>query len=221
MPRPAACARTQRYVWVAVLLALPVSQFGHAFAYGFRFGPAAVAIESQGVHAYFPALIHASAGILGLLLVASLLTLAIVRLVLGVALGLRPGEGWPLLRVAAVLLAVQLAIFFGQETLEAVAASQPPPDLGNLVWLGLMGQLPAACLAGLALNWISTRLEAAVRELRRSQRVALPGPPVPAEVALVVVSDLAAMLAESAPSAFTKRGPPPTSCASAAARPRR
>jgi hypothetical protein len=209
--RPAPRATSHRYLWAAVVLALPVSQLGHAFAYGFRFGPAAAAIESQGIHAYFPALIHASAGILGLLLVVGLLTLAILRLLLRVALGLRPGEGWPLLRVTAVLLAVQVAIFFGQETIEAVAAGEPPPNLGNLVWLGLLGQLPAACLTGLALNWISTALETAFRELRSSRAEQLSGPPAAAEVTLVGFPDLAGILAETASSAFTKRGPPPTS----------
>src|SRR2546430_16962262 len=48
------------------------SQAGHVLAYGLRFGDTAPAIQSSGVHAYFPALAKNAVGAAAMALIAAL-----------------------------------------------------------------------------------------------------------------------------------------------------
>jgi hypothetical protein len=154
-------------VITAFLLALPMSQLGHLLAYWLQFGPAAVARQSTGAHAYFPALLHAGGAALGAVLLAVLMLLGVARFMVGLRNDRVPEGGWPVWPLLLTLLGAQLAIFAGQELVEASLAALPAAPPGHLLGWGLVGQLPVALLAALGLSWISARVRRAVRGLRR------------------------------------------------------
>jgi hypothetical protein len=156
--------RERRYAGLALLLAVPMSQLGHALAYWLQgLQPA------TGVHAYFPTLFALLEGAAAAALLAALLVVAAARLL---------NPGWRRSGVAAsfvpLLLALgagQLLIYLGQETVElAISARAPAP---NLVLFGLAGQAPVALLAALTLRWLSERMEPALRALRLQRSLAL------------------------------------------------
>jgi hypothetical protein len=196
--------------WLLVpLVALASAQFGHLIAYQLRLGPGATVIESHGAHAYFPLLVSLAGAILGGGLVLGLLLLGAVRLLLGRRRGLRPGEPWPIVETLALLFTLQLAVYLGQETLEAWLSGSPAAPAPALLLWGTLGQLPGAALAALGLSWLSTRLEGAIRELRAAvQRTRVTGP-INTPVSCSYHSpQLVAALQVSAPTVFVKRGPP-------------
>lgn len=184
-----------------------LAQAGHLIAYQLEFGVTAQAVQSQGAHAYFPGLAKSSFGVVAAALLASLLLVGIARLFPG-----RPvvviSRGPSYMSLLSVLFTVQLVSFITQETIESLAAGQAVPSALNLILLGSAGQLPVAMLAALALKWLAVRVEAALVTLRAelAVRVASVAPvslliPLPR---LVPVS----ALAETCPTAYTKRGPP-------------
>ena len=196
--------------WLLIpLVALASSQFGHLIAYQLRLGPEAASVQSHGAHYYFPVLVGFAGAVLGASLVLSLLLLGALRLLLGRRRGLRPGGHWPIVETLALLFTLQLAVYLGQETFEAWLSGNPASPAPALLLWGSLGQLPVAALAALALSWLSTRLEGAVRELRAAvARIPVP-PPICAPVSCYYHSPrLVAALEACAPAVFVKRGPP-------------
>lgn len=188
------------------LVALAASQVGHLIAYELWLGPRAAALESQGAHTLFPFVVGAAAASLGAVLVASLLVLGTARLLLGRGQGLRRTGGRPLLETFALLFTLQLAIFVMQELVETWALGATSPAVAQLLLWGILGQLPVAGAAALALRWVSTRIESALALLQNS----LPRWEAPAPQLVIVFPQLvpASSLRVSALSAFSKRGPP-------------
>jgi hypothetical protein len=202
-----------RYLFAAAVLGLLLSQPGHALTYLLRYGSKGLALQTQGVHGYFPTLMRLSWVLVGLLVVGSLFIIAAGRLAMGHALARRrlPGVGPGGLFL--VLAIVQLNVYFAQEALEARAIGQAldmQGYLGILGW-GLIGQLPLAVFAAFSLSWLSSPLQTAIAVLRSpftaAQGLAPNFAPALAPVAwpgLPYVPRLAATY----PAAFRKRGPP-------------
>jgi len=192
-----------------VLVSLAGSQAGHLLIYQARFGAAAVAIQTQGAHSYLPLLVTTLIGVLGAAGLIALLAIASARLVVGRRLGFRAEDRWPIMDVLPLLFVLQLATYFGQESLEsAVAGAQAQTPLDLLLW-GPLGQLPIAMLGALALSWISIRLYAAARVLRIARAEVRPPRferPVALDAARTVAR--AVILAQCSPVSFAKRGPP-------------
>lgn len=166
------------------IVVLAASQVGHLAASELRQGPYALAPDSSGAHAYVPALTTVALGAAGAALLAALLVVAAARVAWS-SCGARSAGGRvrriPALDLAAVLFALQFAVFLGQETLEAAARGGPLPDATSLLLWGCLGQLPVALLAGLVLSWVGARFEAAVERLLASAGQPLaPRPTVPA-----------------------------------------
>lgn len=208
--RPAAAPR--RYLFGAAGLAIPLSQVGHSLAYLMRYGPAGFRLETEGVHAYFPAMLRSSGLALGLFLLAALLVIGGGRLLLGRGLGLSLHRHRivDLLVVGAV---VQLDLYLVQESLEALAAHEVYSFtlLGTIIGWGLVGQLPVAALAALALGWLSARLEVSLQGLRTAWALALrplsPVPAVPVRI-LPPVTSAVPLALRVGHGGIAKRGPP-------------
>ena len=131
------------------------SQAGHLLAYSLRFGAAAPQLQSSGAHEYFPALAKTGLGLLAVAFVSGLLVVALARVIAG-----RPDkESAPsYLRLLAVLYTLQLAVFAGQETVEAAIAGVPASSVAVLMLWGTVGQLPVAAVAALAVRWLLARV---------------------------------------------------------------
>jgi hypothetical protein len=191
----------------AALVALPMSQFGHLIAYWLRFGPEAIARQSSGAHAYFPAVVQTSAALAGGVLLGVLLLVGLGRMMVGLRNDRMREGGWPLLPLLALLLAFQLAIYAEQELAETSIRGLSAPGPGALLGWGLAGQLPVAALAALAVSWLSGRVRAGVRRIRRARPlVILPREARPRPAAWALAH------AERAPSSVAvtgaNRGPP-------------
>lgn len=202
-----------RYLLGAVLLGLLLSQPGHALAYFARLGPAALAVQSQGVHAYFPALFQFTGASIGAIALATLVLIAGARLVIGRALDKTrlPGTSAGLLFL--VLAVVQLNVFFVQEILEGAANYSHGPDAyGMILAWGMLGQFPLSVLAAFALSWLSSPLRAAIRVFRSpvtvSSRPAVPVALADKSVPVGTIVQIALGLSQVCPAAFLKRGPP-------------
>ena len=193
---------------VVIGLAVAGTQAGHLLAYQLRFGADALQVQSAGVHAYFPALLKTSLGVVALTLMAVLLMLGAARLVARGPSRL-VGEGPPFINLLAMLFTIQLACFIGQEVAESMVAGLPPASPSNLLLWGMVGQLPVALAGAAAMRWLSTRIEAAAAELAAIARLPIPAP-VAAPLVVVAVrgSDRVLRLAHASRSTFVKRGPP-------------
>lgn len=157
---------------LAILLAAPMSQLGHALAYWLQGVPG-----DRGVHAYFPNLLTAAGATAGAALLAAFLLVGLGRL-------LDPGwrrQGAPvaLAPLLIALLSCQLLVFICQETLELATVGRAP-SLLLLAW-GVAGQAPVALLAALALRWLSQRLRPALRALRMQRAAAVLWAPLASE----------------------------------------
>jgi hypothetical protein len=196
--------------WLLIpLVALASSQFGHLIAYQLRLGPGAVAVQSHGPHSYFPVLVGLAGALIGAILIMGLLLLGALRLLLGRRRGLRRGGHWPIVETLALLFTVQLAVYLGQETLEAWLSGTPASSAPELLLWGSLGQLPAAALAAVALSWLSRRLEGAIGELRAAVERSQITTHGSARVIYCYDSPrLVAALEICAPAVFVKRGPP-------------
>lgn len=209
----AAPRRRTRWLLSAAALGALLSQLGHTIAYAERCGACGpeLVLLPAGMHAYFAGLFQLSTAAGGAALVAGLLLVGAVRLAAGRRLDLRLHDGVPLLDLFLVTGAVQLQVYVVQETAEALLAGQAL-DAGFLLTalaFGLTGQLPVALLAALALRWLSIRLHAAIRVLRAvgTRPPGARGAPAPAGRRWVAPRRQTA-LAQSAPAALVKRGPP-------------
>jgi hypothetical protein len=200
----------RRLLAATVLLGLVLSQPGHALGYFAAYGWRSLAIQSHGVHGYFPTAIHFSVGLLVTVLLATASLLGLGRLALGSALGLKRERAASPLELIFVLAVVQFNVYFLQELTEALAAHQflGGAWLLTTLWIGLIGQLPVALLAALLLAWCSVRLHAAITALRWALAAIRCSPPLAANDAPPVSSPRAADLAKTFPAAFRKRGPP-------------
>lgn len=183
------------------------SQAGHLLVYQLQYGSAALAVQSRGVHAYFPVLAKTSLGLTGGILLGALLLIGVARL-LTVRPGAKVASGPSYINLLAALFTVQLTCFVIQESVESLVASAAVASVPNLILLGSLGQLPIAAVAALALKWLSVRVESALISLRQilaieiwtHEAVALLLAPRTQLIQLALVS--------SCPTAFVKRGPP-------------
>lgn len=197
-----------------LLLAIGVagSQAGHLIAYQARFGGAALRLERTGAHAYFLPTATGFLGALGAATLAAVFLVGWTRILAGRRLGFHTRSGWRALDVLPLLFALQLAIYAGQESIENLAVGGTPPAPADLLLWGALGQLPLAAAGAVALAWISTRLEGAFAAVDARLAVFQPvftGVLTPRPV--VAPRSAAAALAQSAPAALVKRGPPPAS----------
>ena len=208
-----------RWLLAAALIGIPLSGLGHTIAYVCRYGAAGLAIEGEGVHAYFPQLFALGGAALGMLLIAGVLVGGAGNVALGRGAGMRPAPRQSAVDLLLVVLAVQLQVYVVQETIEALAggtALDVPWLLGMLGW-GVVGHVPVAGLAALGLSWLSARFEPGLARLRSlwhacGELAVLPAP-VTARLAPPHIADAAARLAGVAPAALVKRGPPCTGSA--------
>lgn len=190
----------------AALVALPLSQLGHALAYSLHYGPGALTRQSTGVHQYFPMLLGSAAALVGGLLLVSLLLIGLARRLVTLRGTPSLRTSWALLPVVLLLLIQQLGIFVGQETLEGASLAHGPGGFGRLLAYGAAGQLPVALAAGLALVWISTRVIRAVCALRRPE-LFIPAPPARSG-ALPIAAPVAVPTGATFSRAHPRRGPP-------------
>src|ERR1051326_3900912 len=130
-----------------VAAALAGSQLGHAIVYVARFGGAAATVQATGAHAYYPAVAGVLSGVVGGGLLAILGLLAASRIVAASARHCMHRRTTGVLDVLPLLVAAQLFVFMGQESIEAMAAGLPVPSALELLLWGTLGQLPAALLA--------------------------------------------------------------------------
>jgi hypothetical protein len=199
----------RRSALLAVVMTGPLSQLGHLLAYLLHYGGAARPRQSMGAHAYFPLVAKTSAGAAGLLVLGALAAAGVAALLR--ARRATPAErapGIPVLRLLAVLLPLQLAIFTMQEAAELTATGQlrSLADL-PLLW-GLAGQVPVACLAAVFLHWASIAVTRAARGLSMALAAASGPAPLVALVAAPPVPAPAPAAPAAGPMAGRKRGPP-------------
>lgn len=185
------------------------AQAGHLLAYQARFGGSALTLQRGGAHAYFLPTAGLALGAVAVPVLGALLVIAWARLFAGRRLGLQVRAGWRVLDVLPLLFALQLAIYAAQETLEALAYGTRAPPLVDLLLWGALGQLPVAAVGAMALAWISTRLGGALAafDIRLAELRPLLLSPA-AVLAAPHAVNLAVVLAQRAPAALVKRGPP-------------
>lgn len=187
----------------------PLSQLGHMLAYLLHYGGAAWPRQAIGAHAYFPVVAKTSAAAVGLLVLGALAAAGTARLFQARrAAPDQRGPGIPLLRLLAVLLPMQLAIFTIQEAAELTLTGQLR-GLGDvpLLW-GLAGQLPVACLAALFLHWGSIAVARAVRGLSTALAAIGQAPPLAVATSAPPPHDPRPTAPSDGPMAGRKRGPP-------------
>jgi hypothetical protein len=181
------------------------SQAGHLLAYSIRFGAAATQVQSSGAHEYFPALARTGLGFLAIALVGGLLAVGLARLMAG---RLERDSAPSYLRLLAALYTLQLAVFAGQETIEAAAVGAPASSAAALMLWGTVGQLPVAAVAAVAMRWLLSNLRPALS--RVFARLAPVVQPVIASVALrpIPLATNVAVAEEHLAFNFSRRGPP-------------
>jgi len=205
-PVPDRFGRRQASVLLAVLAG---AQLGHYLAYRARFGDATGRYEVAGVHAYYVPLVAGLGGVLAVVVLTSLLVVAVARGAPLMRAGCRPRSSVRFLDALAATFACQLAIFLGQEAIEAAVAGHALSSPIELLLWGALGQLPAAAIAAALIVWLLTRVEAAWTAFVEG----VPGPVVqPAPPAVARPSppdrDSRLRLGSTFPSAFRRRGPP-------------
>jgi hypothetical protein len=183
------------------------SQAGHLLVYQLQYGSGALAVQSEGVHAYFPALLKTGFGAGALVTLAALLIIGASRLV-AVRPGTRITGGPSYLSLLASLFTIQATCFVVQESVESLVAGTPV-SAGHLILLASLGQLPIAAVGALALMWLKARVETALTTLRQvaASRVTVHVSIAVVPALLVPAPQLA--LAGICPTAYVKRGPPP------------
>jgi hypothetical protein len=196
----------------ALLLGLLLSQPGHALGYLVEYGSRSFALQSQGVHAYFPTAIHLSFELLATIGVVAGAVLGLGRLAVGRALGLESERRLRAIDLILVLAIVQVNAFFFQEVTETLAAHAALDTQWLLATLvgAATGQLPIAIAAGLLLSYCAVRLRVAIQALRHAPSLVVWSPD-PLQLAPVsfATSARSSFLAQACPLAFRKRGPPP------------
>lgn len=185
-----------------------LSQAGHLVVYQLRYGTAAQAVQSTGVHAYFPIVAKTSLGLAASVVVGALLIIGLSRFVASRATAVAAG-GPSYITLLASLFTIQVAFFGVQETTESLLAGMTAASAPQLLLLGAIGQLPVAALAAVALKWLFVRFEAALQLFRAAAAERLRPISVPRLVLLPHDLRLQPALANTCPAAYIKRGPPP------------
>ncbi len=196
----------------ALLLGLLLSQPGHALGYLVEYGSRSFALESQGVHAYFPTAINLSFELLATIGVVTGAVLGLGRLAVGKALGLESERRVRAVDLILVLAIVQVNAFMFQELTETLAAHAALDTQWLLATLvgAVCGQLPVAVAAGLLLSYCAVRLRVAIQALRQAHALVTWSPvPLQFAPAAFTPSPCPGFLARACPLAFRKRGPPP------------
>lgn len=184
------------------------SQAGHLVVYQVEFGPSALAVQSEGAHAYFPLLAKVGFGLAASGLLAALLLIGVTRL-MSATPATRVLASPDYFKLLSLLFTFQIACFVVQETFESIAAGEAAPSAIDLILTGAVGQLPVAALTALALKWLATRFETALLSFGSTVSAisALLVAPEVLQPRWLVVAQPA--LVETCPSVYTKRGPPP------------
>jgi hypothetical protein len=193
----------------ALLVAVGAAELGHALVYLLRYGPSSAGIESNGAHAYFPALTGTLSALLGGGLIAALLLTAVARLVGATPPGHVRRRTTRIFDVLPALFLAQLVIFLCQEVGEALAFHERLPSLVALLLWATAGQLPAALLGALVLGWLWAGLAAAWTVVAEGPRRALSLPAPVEQPAAPARPEGCPALASVCPAALRKRGPPP------------
>jgi hypothetical protein len=184
-----------------------LSQLGHLLVYQLQFGASAYAVQSTGVHAYFPVFAKTGLGLGAGALLASLLVIGAARIA-AAGRGRNSIAGGPsYLSLLGALFTVQLVFFAVQETAEATAAGTAVATAPHLLLLGSVGQLPVALLAALALKWLLVQFDSAVTELRVAV-TSMPLPVAPAATAIFIWSHVDLVPRAVTGASLAKRGPP-------------
>src|SRR5467141_4203671 len=195
---------------LAVLgLGLVGSQAGHVLAYQLRFGDTARAIQSSGAHAYFPSLAKTVLGVAAMALITGLLIIGFARVVAGRRIERESAPSF--IRLLAALYTIQLALFAGQETAEALLNGAPASSAAVLLLWGTVGQLPVAAVGTLALRWLLARLHPALAHLGLRYRRAFQLLPYTAAVVIFPVAAEMVPALDGLANPFNPRGPPPSS----------
>jgi hypothetical protein len=186
------------------------SQAGHLLAYQVRFAGAAQQLQSSGAHAYFPALAKAFLGFGGLALLACLFMLGLARVLAGRRQ--LAADAPSLLSLLAALFTLQLALFLGQESLEARLAGIANPSGLDLVLWGTIGQLPAAAVGAVALRWLFARVAPSVAYVIAALTSPVQ-PPLPSPVFAITrrLAPAPVFVSDSPLPSLTRRGPPSSS----------
>lgn len=197
----------RRKALAIVGLGLLGSQAGHLLAYQLRFGAAAQQVQSTGAHSYFPLMVKTSLGAIAVALLAGLLIVGVARALGGRQIRLANQPSF--VGLLATLFTIQLAVFAGQEVVEALVGRAPVGTAADLLLWGALGQLPVAAVAALALRWLGVRVESAVGAIRDAV-AALRMAPLPAPTAIPVYAtpDRALLMSRMAASPTARRGPP-------------
>jgi len=146
-----------------VLLGAVAAQAGHLLTYQLLFGAAAQQVQSVGAHAYFPTLVKTAFGATGAITLGALFIVGLARILRGRT---NRGTSPSFLRLLAALFTIQLAIFIGQETVEAALGTGYATPIDGLLLLGTLGQLPVAALAAFALRLFLVEVVPALAEVR-------------------------------------------------------
>ncbi|HEV2954337.1 MAG TPA: hypothetical protein VG015_09615 [Candidatus Dormibacteraeota bacterium] len=199
-----------RWLGVAVF-ALPLAELGHLATYWLRFGSSAMSLQSQGAHAYFPAIAKLSLALVGAGILACAVALGLGRALLGRTSAWRSTPGLPLGPLLWVLLTIQVEIYLVQEVWEVNASGHllTMPLLASALAWGLAGQAPVALIAALAVHWLSIHLDPIFARLRKCGRTAIwPGPVI--QIALRDQYAWDGPAFETVVGILTRRGPPPS-----------
>ena len=140
------------------------SQAGHLLTYELRFGAAAQQLQSSGVHTYFPTVAKTGLGLASFALIVAMLALGFARVAAGKQIGDGPAPAF--LRLLAIVYTLQLALFAGQETVEAALGTGTAGSGPLLVLWGAFGQLPVAVAATLSVRWLLVKVRPALTLLR-------------------------------------------------------
>ena len=193
---------------LASVLAVAVvgSQAGHVLAYMLRFGDTASAIQSSGVHGYFPALAKTAVGAVAMALIAALFCIGLARVVAGRRIEKQSAP--PLISLLAALYTIQLALFAAQETAEALSTGAPASSVAVLLLWGTVGQLPVAVVGAIALRWLLARLGPALARLEAELRPALHLLPETVALAMLPVATRTVPALDGHATLTSPRGPP-------------
>lgn len=189
-----------------VLLGMVAAQAGHLLTYQLLFGAAAQQVQSTGAHAYFPTLIKTAFGATGAITLGALFIVGLARILRGRT---HRGTSPSFLRLLAALFTIQLAIFVGQETVEAALSNGYAIPIDGLVLLGTLGQLPVAALAAFAMRFLLVEVVPALAQV--SVYLTALQQPLGLVAALApqpVVHDGDLLRSHLVPHSVRKRGPP-------------
>lgn len=194
-----------RRAGLIILLGALAAQAGHLLAYQTLFGAASQQLQSSGAHAYFPALVKTAIGAMAAISIGGLFLAGLARVLGG---RIQQGDAPAFVRLLAAVFTIQLAIFIGQETVEAALSGTPGASIDALLLIGTLGQLPVALLAAFALRFLLVEVVPALAEVRRRFTPAQPPGFVPVLTRLPAARAEDVLRSRLATPSVRKRGPP-------------